>query len=299
MQKLQLYIRKALLATAICLSCVQAFSQTPEFAPVGAKWWYTNKKASSEDYPPEVKEVIGDTIIDGKVCKIIINDFYSDDFNIEYIYQEGKVIYNYIQQDSTFRVLYDFSKTLGQSYMSYSGLNAPDSTLVTVINYDSINLSGMNLITQEISIMGPATWGNVNIEKIGNLGYMIPFNSLVNSFPGPLRCYEDAEIGHYETGIVENCDDLILNVNPIEVVSEFTVYPNPANKTLTIAILEFDSEKEYVFKAWAMNGSLIADIKLITGQDNIIPISTWSMGMYLCEVLADGEVLFTDKLIKE
>lgn len=31
----------------------------------------------------------------------------------------------------------------------------------------------------------------------------------------------------------------------------------------------------------------------------IIPISTWSMGMYLCEVLADGEVLFTDKLIKE
>jgi len=83
------------------------------------------------------------------------------------------------------------------------------------------------------------------------------------------------------------------------VVSSIQMFPNPANKTLTIAILEFDSEKEYVFKAWAMNGSLIADIKLIAGQDNIIPISTWSMGMYLCEVLADGEVLFTDKLIKE
>lgn len=30
-----------------------------------------------------------------------------------------------------------------------------------------------------------------------------------------------------------------------------------------------------------------------------IAINEWSSGIYLCEVSADGEVLFTDKLIKE
>ncbi|HET8962482.1 MAG TPA: T9SS type A sorting domain-containing protein [Chitinophagales bacterium] len=77
------------------------------------------------------------------------------------------------------------------------------------------------------------------------------------------------------------------------------MFPNPANKTLTISIAQFDLEKDYLFKAWAMNGTLIAEIKLIKDHDYTIAINEWSSGIYLCEVSADGEVLFTDKLIKE
>ncbi len=199
------------------------YSQTNEFAPVGAKWWYSNQVNVDSPYVAQLLHVESDTTIDGKYCKIItgyINDTI-------YIHSEDNVIFQFFETEDKFLKLYDFNLNTGDSYWLHGVTVAGiDSVLVHIENVQDTTINGIELKKQSISIEGIYfDWSNTIIEKVGNTKFIIPIYGIFDLQPGPLRCYEDDELGLVETGLVENCDAIVNLINTNYLDIEFR--PNP------------------------------------------------------------------------
>ena len=67
------YMRKLYFSNFILLTflSIEVFSQTPEFAPVGAKWYFSSEDPYYDYYSYVSYESVGDTIILEKNCNIV------------------------------------------------------------------------------------------------------------------------------------------------------------------------------------------------------------------------------------
>ena len=77
------------------------------------------------------------------------------------------------------------------------------------------------------------------MDKIGYSEYILPMFDVGCDvltgphYPGPLRCYQDSNIGQYSTGISSACD-YITDVQETSTSSRFSLYPNPAHESLQL-----------------------------------------------------------------
>ena len=188
---------------------VSLMSTCQTWAPLGAKWYYSH----SFGLPPEltVVESTGDTVIDGKQCRILKSYMISrveisygifryDTLNcpIHYSYYDSGKVYLYDSTVNDFRVLYNFIALAGsiQTVIDtpFEGF-CPDPVYSTLFQYkvDSINdtiISGINLTRQYTSPTQNADWifshtnsivgGYPIMERIGSqLLYPVPVKAEV------------------------------------------------------------------------------------------------------------------------
>ncbi|MFN3939311.1 MAG: T9SS type A sorting domain-containing protein [Chitinophagales bacterium] len=235
MQNLMRHFLKPLLAVFIFFTCVQAYTQTPEFAPIGAKWWYAELYYDSwADTTPDqgflLIESIGDTIIEGVNCRILQSTRTTFENEVypslnQFIYQDSLKIYTWI--DTAFYLIYDFS---GDDFKipNPDPWDENDTTLIVIDSIDFIEISGIDF-KRFYTHDDPIGFGYINnsiIEFLGSVSYLFPitYNStflFIRS--NGLSCYEDSVLSYkavnyacdttfiVPTYILENRKEFIYN----------------------------------------------------------------------------------------
>jgi hypothetical protein len=227
----------------ISLATTQAQST---FAPIGATWVYKYTSSNGAVSTCSLTSV-NDTIVNGKQCKKIVSDCGGcswPQYNI--LYSENNVIYFYNPNTNSFAVLYDFNKTVGQTYTTKLDI---DSVVFKIDSIGTIDINGYNLkkmythVTHHPSFL--EVYSGISIENIGHVGFFFPWDnaSCVEGSvtvgqsvpgPGPLGCYSDTIIGLYSTGKIPDCTTNKIKNPPI--VNVLKIYPNPNDGSFTLTI---------------------------------------------------------------
>lgn len=206
------------LQLTIFLFSISVIINSMDFAPIGAKWYYS-QAGIIDLYTYKTIESVADTIIEGKTCRklteISRNGFAPERSN-RYMYSKNDSVFEYYNR--IFYLLYNFGAKKGDSIQidTYPRKMFVDSTATIDINGHFLKIQYVTC-TDGLSF----DFGGKVIEGIGNLNFMFPTHDL--NYDGPLRCYYDPIIGSYinpvwnstdcektETGIGKNYDPEVL-----------------------------------------------------------------------------------------
>ena len=301
-------MKTKILLTLLFVVIVQfCFGQNQnEWAPDGATWHYSYNNFSITGYI-EIK-YIGDSLIDGKVCKVLEKKLYSYDYvttisdttnlGLEFTYSDSNKVYYY--RFDQFFVLYNFNAQPGD-WWEIAGWSIPGSCdSIGTIEVDSIGTIVINSDTLKylrISRKDTSDWqfGSIIVEKIGCIDhYMFPepfMCALDMDEGGPFRCYFDNNFGLYQSGIVSSCD-YITNINISDVGDKnINVYPNPVENVLNIY-----TKYESTLIIRNLIGDVIKNIPLIKGN-NVIDVHNLPNGLLIIELRNNQSINFY-KIIK-
>ena len=224
------------------------------WAPTGAKWHYTQISFTGPLITFSIVESLADTVIQGKNCKKMSNgggcSFYGPYF---FIYSDSGKVFVYDNYYSTFSLLYDFNLSQGDSWVvhPYSQGTISDSLIVSV---DSIGTQIINSDTLKVMYttatasptFGIWSWGGKMIDRIGSIGYFLPQVGFCDPPAGPLRCYDDSIIGHYETGFAASCTWTNVGISEYNFEDLISIFPNHSKGIFTISSSEDLKEIEIV-----------------------------------------------------
>ncbi|MDB5225891.1 MAG: hypothetical protein JWN78_84 [Bacteroidota bacterium] len=289
-------MKKILLIAGFFLTVL--YSNATDWFPVGAQWYYGIVECCG---PPSqgysYHEVIKDTVIDIKNCKVIsFTEHYSSDY-ISYgryiMYQAGDKIYRY--SDGNFLPLYDFSKNAGDSvlFITDTITGRCDSFLFKI---DSVNIyQGVRVqfgkvfaVCEQKQLLVNSNPYMTVYEKIGHPGFFNDCYFLctdVNSYY--LRCYEDSSI-NINNG---NCD-FITNTKQKEIKNaQVKIYPNPANEKLGLEFSKLLNAEAQVI--------IINDLGELVYSEKIYGISSYTSigvgnltsGLYLFKLITGEEII--------
>lgn len=235
-------LRKSIAGVVLLFFCIELFSQTP-FTPVGSRWGGTVHCAPTffpcpPSYPIDYERVVTeDTIIQGKYCVLIPEHNWEDWSHYTAIHQDSNLIYRHDPVADTFKLLFDFSKDVGESWempipswMSIYGSNTytvkVDEKLGTyrlVSIYESGNIVFEGLPLYE------GFGGVINDHRllIGDDFFLVadPIIWWV------LNCYMDPDLGVLY-GTESYC--FVPTTEEHGEQYAFTIYPNPATSYFEI-----------------------------------------------------------------
>ena len=77
------------------------------------------------------------------------------------------------------------------------------------------------------------------------------------------------------------------------------IYPNPASNTINIDLSAYATENSCVVVIYDVTGINIYKSSLYSSQNNSININSLASGVYLISVLADNDIIKSEKIIKE
>lgn len=283
----------AILITFLILS-ITLFSQTNNFAPVGAKWWYDYNNSPIEGYT--TLEVVGDTLIADKNCRILSSIKYTKDIseidpeiNITsngryFIYSDSDKVYQYVF--GKFYKLYDFNALIGDNW-EVAGVSSDgicDSTeIISIDSISNITINTFNLFEFYSNSVLDYYWGfgiQPVIERLGSLNFLFPNpeNCLFDYYKGgPLRCYYDVEFGYFQADSALACDYIHTNIsNPGELI--FNLWPNPFNSELHIAA-PYNTTNS-LLRVFDITGNLIINTA-IDNQYSSMNFSDLRSGLYI------------------
>lgn len=290
--------------TIIILILISKSLHAQVFAPDEAVWYYTYDPEVTLDDGYQKIEVVGDTLVNDKLCKILqrtnigysywYQKYYEIDAGKILIYEEDSVVY--FKKDSLFHILYDYSAKAENSFYSislFSSCNEPflvEIDSVTTINFDGVPLKKFHI--------GDYYY----LEKIGYPDYMfmfqIPCEPITGSNgPGPLRCYFDNVVGNLSTNIVSSCD-YITSSNQIRLSNNSVkIYPNPSQRQECINI-EISDESVKKITIYNSIGQLIKNYNIIEYKNAAISIEN-SGNYIICFEDKNDKILYSEKLIIE
>lgn len=276
-------------------------SNAQVWAPVGAKWTYEFQNW----YPPfnnspSVIECVGDTIIEGKPCRIIEGSC-SCGFNHQrsFHYYENDKVYLYIDSIVGFTLLYDFTAKPGdiwtiippQPFISDSFKVRVDSIGTRVFSGNTFNIQYINNINSNDF----CCFCGIVIDGIGHFTCLYPMFATCDPWSRPLRCYEDS------SGLIKfkdiPCDTVIyMSEDEIHLSQLINIYPNPAKSELFIEFQDL-IDREYTIEIYSIPGQL--QFKQRGIKNNIaIDISRLNKGLYFIRI-SDTKHSFISKFIKE
>ncbi len=295
-----------------CLITITFSAKAQVWAPLGATWHYEVSELFNGNISYVEVISIGDTIIQGKNCKILWTDWVMKQSN-EYTYMDSNlIVYHYNSEYAQFYPIYNFNANVGDHWTEFAHDRCDgDSTVeIRVESVDSISINSHTLKTFGMQYYEAGSNYYVNgsdsvIEWIGSANYLFPLtaaDSCDGIFPsyyeGPyfqLRCYNDSTIGLYETGISPSCDytsikDISLNENKVKI------YPNPSSSELNIEMENF-SNSNYSVEIYSSIGQKLSSRRM---NEKLISLNTDNLanGSYLVLVRKEnGEVGFS-KLVE-
>ncbi len=274
-----------------------------DWAPIGATWHYS---FSDWYYPPfliSYSKIVSekDTIINSVNCRKLINykagpngtpNYYQKKI---YMYETDKKVYYYVDSLSRFCLLYDFNANAGDWWIldEYSGSEWFRDT-VKVISTDTIIINGhkrKTMMTQNSNFQ--VGLDGLCIEGIGNWYYMFPTFDMTEY--GPLRCYQDNELGLYSTGQTPTCETTTIGIEEIGYDSKVYIYPNPCNDFINVQLKE----------------NLVCEIKIFSALNQMvydyastnnfftIPTKQLPAGVYFILIINNNNIIFKNTLIKK
>ena len=226
----------------------------PEFAPIGAKWYFNYPNSTSNDYV--VYESKKDSTIQGKVSRAI--DVWLNNSKLvsrEYIHQNGDSIFYYNENYNSFFLLYDFSAKAGDTITVHPAKFKPTKAFfsyddsITDFKYkillvDSVQLSGQWIKRQKVTLLQDGLWGFSKpdgkdyyiINKIGSLAYFFGFQSGITPEDklSICRCYSDSVFEFKNPLWASECD-LVSAIIDSKSSDDLQFFPNPAESYVTIS----------------------------------------------------------------
>ena len=211
-----------------------------EWFPQGASWYYNQIiLLQGESYVHF--EVTGDTLLQGKNCKIISGACSCGAPGAGgYFYQEGDKVYAYHAATDSFRVFYDFTLVAGDTIIFQGDSLVGGDGYFLIDSVTTMQVGSQNLRVQHLThLTFNIVWGDKIIELIGSNGCMYPQVSFCDPLTGGLRCYEDDQIGLVNFQMPERpCTYTTIAVDDPSVNPVFKIYPNPATN-----VVHIESEK--------------------------------------------------------
>jgi hypothetical protein len=303
---------KTILAISITLLCaIKALAQ--DFAPLGATWYYTETFFSSGDINFLQIESAKDTVISDKNCHALLKHDYllcTGRQGEEFVYAEDSVAYFYDQAFDEFQVLFDLKAKKDSSWIIKIKQADMDDTLT--VSVDSTDYAEMNsrmlkrlyvTYTSNYRDKGKIVWQYTSqiIETIGDIQYLFNIypwwsGACDENYPGGLRCYNDPNLGSYETGIAESCDytQIFTKSSQKEGNTPFTIYPNPATDQVK---LDSHNNLEYSFMVTDQQGRKLQGREFLSAIQ--IDLSGYAKGIYFVTVRQSGQVVYTKKIVKD
>lgn len=289
----EILMKKTLL---FILSFISLISTSQEWAPVGAKWFYTapiNGKCITI-------ESVKDSIIDGNESKLIDIRYCSDNrlISTEIIQQKGDSLL-YLN-DGIFHLFYNFSAKVNDTvkvhtkkftptmgFLNYGYPTTLDRFAYKIASYDSINISGQWLRTQQVdnlynySLWSISIYDPAIIERIGSLCYFFGRTAGITpeDFVGQLRCYTDDSISYKAPNWEYDCDYDIRTglLDPISM-NEINIYPNPFE---TEIIIEVSDQEYFIATVYNISGNIVYSTNC-SGKGSIG--SELQKGMYILRI---------------
>ncbi len=299
---------KTLLVFALILfNCLLGFSQ-PEFAPIGAEWYYTNGEAFSNTAGYYMLKSIKDTTIDSKECKVLSHTLVnskriSTHLGQSIVYQDKKENKVYMYVYANFYLLYDFTKVVGDTIVIKMPHSASSyDSIVTVVDSvgivtfpGNIQLKSLDVRQVQESEFG---FGGKIIEKIGNLHFLYPLNDLYcdSGCPDPLRCYNDDKINFSLYQLP--CDAVYTDASKVKT-ADLSVYPNPISGEMLIQPGSTINEA-FTLEMYSVKGELVKTECLEEGSSlHRIDTSSLRNGIYILRLISDSGKYDEKVIVKE
>ena len=298
-------MKKILLAFISICFLTNLYAQ--EFAPIGAKWHYTENFAFSANVSYLYAESVADTVIKGKNCKKLINNgglacgYHSFQ---DYIYNQDSAVYFYLAATDTFQLLYDFKTKKDSSWIIVFSTDVSsylDTLKVTVDSISFVNINGYNLkklwvnykpLNSDLGYIYPSTI----VDKIGDVNYLFNLNSYRvacdGNFSQGLRCYQDPQFGFYNTGIASSCN--YTGVNELKS-DKIEIYPNPAKDYINF---DMGMYKDFQLSVYNSVGQTVLK-KQLTSSNTTLNIQSFQSGMYYYQLINNKAKVISGKFLKE
>jgi len=268
------------------------------WAPIGAKWTYTRTFPWSSIVDTFVIRSIGDTLIQGKICKVLKGGGTCDLRSAtEYTYADSGKIFFYDVSRGMFQMHYNFNAHAGDRFRIFpEDFPHNDSIIIVVDSVSSViinNVSLKKMYTHSMYCNGIWTYvGGKIIENIGDIWFMFPwiYGGCDADFVGPLRCYQDTLIGFYDFGTASSCDYTTFGIDDNRVQNLISVYPNPVNNIIYIE----NVEKSNVF-IYNLIGENVLNTSCNSNKKTI-DLSKLSEGTYIVKVIS-GKFIEEKKIV--
>jgi hypothetical protein len=305
---------KKLLFISIAFWCNINLNAQQEFAPIGAVWYFDK----IEDVQPEMVGYvkitsIKDTLLFEYTSRVLEKWYFTSSgdsiyWGKDYIHQSGDTIF-YLK-DSTFKVLYNFGLSVGDTFEIYGGkIDECSDALIdsSIINaVETININNTETKTQyHVSINLSPTWLTYTVNSVlGEINGFYPVYAGLCSVPekysfGSLRCYSDDKVGLYKRWR-KSCDTLINDGLDIETALLFNgaiIYPAISADFITIEIND-PFKQEATIEVYNLQGHLVLKDKISTSE-YILDIKNLKQGLYILRIIQKGSKTIVNKIIKE
>ena len=307
-------MNRTLLLLAQCLFFQTIiFAQTVDFAPLGAKWYYSEEAFAPPPFGafPHILEVVAKENYQGKLCSKIINTLGPASATVPdplYMYSQNDSVFFYSLLSARFELLYDFTAEAGDSWV-VGGLSTPhgiDSLRVEVDSVSQIVVSGHALKVLHTPCQLFFDWGctitgenastHFIIAGIGSTGFLTPDYGLYEGGPNGLRCYIDP--GNDLHFVTYPCDTtlVISATNDAHANANISVFPNPVYDHINV-LLKINPDNT-IFRLYDPLGRLVKQETMRAGM-NRMDVENLLPGLYFGEIKIDGKTVKSSYLIKQ
>lgn len=267
-----------------------------EFAPLGAEWYYRFNPGyfSTNSVGFSHVQYIGDTVLDGRVCKQICTTNYSYPVSlahcnsysdVDYIFQSADSILRYESYPTgNFKLLFRNNFQLGDTFQTKSGRQ----WVVTEITGLDFNNSTVRRFKLEAN--GGATFIYDLFGPESGILERLP-DEIADVATFNLRCYADANFAQVNlTG--EACNEIL---NSPEPGFELIISPNPVHDIIQLEFRGFLSGPPMI-RMWDEIGRVVFEALFDFGQQQL-DVSKLPAGFYEMTAEVDDKVV-RQKFIK-
>lgn len=308
-------MKRLTLLFSLALIIVNFPSMAQDFAPIGAVWHYTERFAFQGDIDYLTIHSVKDTTIQGYSCRRLdCDEIIGLPSGKQYIRYANDSLFRYVPEFNSFQLMAAFNAQKGDSwkYLVKDWDESIDTVVVKVNSVERITINQKSL--RKLSVryqvvnydihgdsVRSASYDSQIIEKIGDIHYLFNFPLSVSivfdgNYSDGLRCYEDADLGLYSTGIAESCtyryDWVGINDHNNSGYLEF--FPNPTHGWIHLSI-PYRSNMTVQVKDMVGRSLLIERLNA-TGQ---IDLSGLSNGLYILSVSDKDKTIGRCKVIKK
>jgi len=208
---LKIFVAAMLIVTTV----MQTKSQQTEFAPDGARWWYSylefeSMPPYSHILNPSIYEVVGDTTINNRHCKIVCQiNLNTGDCNLilkKILFDSSGYVLWYMAEVDSFVTLYNFNAEKGDTWETiiYTYSNCADTFTIMVDSTDYRTINNQNLKVLYLSTVNqfnvPYSLTGPTVERLGNMRHLFPLPTgcFAGGYDFFFRCYEDSTLSLYK-----------------------------------------------------------------------------------------------------
>ena len=305
-------MKNLLLSLIILFFAVNSYAQ--DFAPIGSTWYYTEGYAFSGDVDYLKIESVKDSIVGGKLCKLLKKTDYlfcTRRQNDELVYAQDSTIYFWDTEFNEFQILYSFKTKVDSSWTIKIKSHTNETEIITVTvnsktikkvlnkDYEVLNVTYSTdplMIDDNFHYTSQILYPFGDINYLFNLYLRQGFKFCDSNYSVGLRCYEDPIFGQYSSGIADSCTYTYKWTNMNDFTNEVlkpTLYPNPVNEDVQI---EFADNSTYKYSLMDYTGRLLERGTFI-GKKTIV-LSAYSGGIYFITTENERGLQFSNKFVK-